>query len=691
MGNGMVSTASNGSLGMLYETAAIELIKASALFDETWYQATYPDVVMLGMPPIEHYLRVGALLGRDPGPGFSTNAYLRANRDVAEAGMNPLYHYVLYGRSEGRELGKGERSVGFYRHRLWAGFSRQALQGLMEYERSEQPALARSARWALAQWFHAHGESVVALDLLRRRGDAPTQSELVAEAKCLSCLARTDELAPLLEHTYADVLGDQRRYVLLNWLNGQPERMGEWLALINELFDAHDLLPLMAREPTRPLALGNLTTGRSVEERHPIKGPLVTVIVPAYNAESSIRIALNGLLEQTWKNLEVIVVDDASEDSTAAIVEALQFVDPRVRLIRHTANRGAYPARNTGARAATGDFIAVHDSDDWSHPQKIERQMAALLSDPHLAVTYSDWVRVDKQLVFVGPWLLSGRFVEKNHSSTLLRRSVFEALGGWDEVNVGGDTEYLWRIEAVYGRSAIRSVLPGLPLSFSLAASDSLTRHKATHVKTIHFGLRRLYREAAQWWHRSNEVLHVGANDGRRFPAPTGNLRGCSDTYDVLALADCSVDNPDLERFCERIVASHLARGAKVAIFHWPVYEGRWNAPVADSVFELCQRQAVALVSPGDSFKAPLIVVADSRLLEFPVDALPRVHGIEQTVLEKDSANTPAVLVDSRIRTLLGGAAGSAKSGDIQRYRPNREESSAIQEVMWARARSPAE
>lgn len=78
-------------------------IRDSGLFDADWYRRRYPDVELMGLDPVEHYFRVGALLGRDPGPGFDTGHYLRTQPDVAAGGDNPLLHYVRHGRLEGRQ------------------------------------------------------------------------------------------------------------------------------------------------------------------------------------------------------------------------------------------------------------------------------------------------------------------------------------------------------------------------------------------------------------------------------------------------------------------------------------------------------------------------------------------------------------------------------------------------------------
>jgi GT2 family glycosyltransferase/glycosyltransferase involved in cell wall biosynthesis len=83
---------------------AVEVLRRSALFDAEWYKRRFPDAEALGMDPAEHYLRIGARLGRDPSPSFDGAAYLAANPDVAAAGMNPLLHFELSGRAEARPL-----------------------------------------------------------------------------------------------------------------------------------------------------------------------------------------------------------------------------------------------------------------------------------------------------------------------------------------------------------------------------------------------------------------------------------------------------------------------------------------------------------------------------------------------------------------------------------------------------------
>ena len=104
--------------------------------------------------------------------------------------------------------------------------------------------------------------------------------------------------------------------------------------------------------------------------------PLVSVIIPIYNRENTIERAVKSVLEQTYSNLEVILVDDGSKDNTLDILSKIK--DNRVKVLCHGSNKGGSAARNTGLKVATGDYIAFLDSDDEWLPQKLELQINIL-------------------------------------------------------------------------------------------------------------------------------------------------------------------------------------------------------------------------------------------------------------------------------------------------------------------------
>lgn len=115
--------------------------------------------------------------------------------------------------------------------------------------------------------------------------------------------------------------------------------------------------------------------------------PVVSVIIPAYNGTPYLAQAIQSVLDQTFSDFELIVVDDVSTDNTPDVVRA--FADPRVRYVLHAKNQGAIAARKTGVGLAAGEVFAFLDQDDTFHPQKLERHVAFLREHPEVGVTYN--------------------------------------------------------------------------------------------------------------------------------------------------------------------------------------------------------------------------------------------------------------------------------------------------------------
>jgi len=100
----------------------------------------------------------------------------------------------------------------------------------------------------------------------------------------------------------------------------------------------------------------------------------ISVVLPTFNRANLVSRAIKSVLAQSHKHLELIIIDDGSDDHTKEVVDS--FTDPRIRYMHHGKNRGGAAARNTGIKAATGDYIAFLDSDDEWFPQKLEKQLA---------------------------------------------------------------------------------------------------------------------------------------------------------------------------------------------------------------------------------------------------------------------------------------------------------------------------
>ena len=101
--------------------------------------------------------------------------------------------------------------------------------------------------------------------------------------------------------------------------------------------------------------------------------PLVSIIIPTFNRHQLLQTAIDTVLQQTYRNIEVIIVDDASSDATAALFA--QYNDSRIKYIRHSTNKGGAAARNTGVLAARGEYVTFLDDDDSYHPTKVQEQV----------------------------------------------------------------------------------------------------------------------------------------------------------------------------------------------------------------------------------------------------------------------------------------------------------------------------
>jgi len=107
--------------------------------------------------------------------------------------------------------------------------------------------------------------------------------------------------------------------------------------------------------------------------------PLVSIIIPVYNVEKFIDQCLHSIVEQTYKNLEIIIVDDNSPDKSGDISDRYSELDSRIKVF-HIQNRGAAGARNLGLDNCTGDYILFVDSDDWLEKNAVEIMLNSLLS-----------------------------------------------------------------------------------------------------------------------------------------------------------------------------------------------------------------------------------------------------------------------------------------------------------------------
>lgn len=167
---------------------------------------------------------------------------------------------------------------------------------------------------------------------------------------------------------------------------------------------------------------------------------LVSVIIPTYKRSDMLPRAINSVLNQTYKNVEVVIVDDNNPDTEWRLKteELMQQYsgDDRVQYVRHTVNKNGAAARNTGIRSARGTVVSFLDDDDYYYPEKIEKQLKFLLEHPEYHAVYCGWDRdgivIPQNSGDMSFDLLSGTHLIYTNVIMMWKEDAL-ACGGWDE------------------------------------------------------------------------------------------------------------------------------------------------------------------------------------------------------------------------------------------------------------------
>ncbi|HEX7034360.1 MAG TPA: glycosyltransferase [Pseudomonadales bacterium] len=524
--------------------------------------------------------------------------------------------------------------------KLWGGFSRSALQDLdiLRSDPKRSPKDRSDAAFRLARWHSVHGNFDEALKEIKASQSLNPSSargprRVIPEALLLCRLGRVEEARSLIEA--ADVAFDPTvRLILANTWNpavsgdtrtAESER--KVLDHVNSIYETFGLSPIEKRDHGAPLSIDNIrgVAGTSVDAREK-----VTVIMPVFNARDTIVTAMTSIAEQSWSNLEVLVVDDASTDDSAEVIADFCSRDQRFRLIRGKENVGSYVCRNLALEVATGDLVTVHDSDDWSHPDKIRCQVEALRSNP-APYNLAMWVRTTTELAFFGNAHTLRELVRPDHSSGLFPRETFRRFGAWDAVRVSADTELYWRIERLLGNEKRmmrrRQVLPECPLAFGRIRDSSLTQSAATRATTIYHGMRREYRDAADCWHAQLGEIEDPNPAARRkpfFPVPSSIVAGSAPGPVVSTLLIADWNAPEMTD--ARI--GHLKRLAALGstgLLHYPRYESDVAEPLDHDVRRVAWANDIRVIVPGESVRATNVIILAARVFEHALDRFPTI------------------------------------------------------------------
>jgi glycosyltransferase involved in cell wall biosynthesis len=183
--------------------------------------------------------------------------------------------------------------------------------------------------------------------------------------------------------------------------------------------------------------------------------PSLSIIIPAHNTEKYLAQAIESVLNQTYTNWELIIIDDASTDTTSVIAEKYAAENPQIKYIRNDQNLGISKTRNKGIALAQGTYIAMLDSDDvWLDREKLALQIAALEQNPQLGLVGTWMKKIDEHGNKIGEIQFAQTDSEIRHSllyrnhiaqsSVMFRKNAALELGGYDETLTTMEDHDLW-------------------------------------------------------------------------------------------------------------------------------------------------------------------------------------------------------------------------------------------------------
>ena len=529
------------------------------------------------------------------------------------------------------------------------GFTERALKDLQNLvAESSEPTLQSKAALQLSLWYadqYSEEGARQCLELLPvalqgENDEVLLRQAAIVEAECQEALGNI-EAAKLAISRALEVR--PYAYLFLARANLEASRSAqiEW---VNKALDLHGISKISFDASAGHPLLDSLRSGQDKQERVEASSDTkVSVIVPVYNAQDTIQTALESVLSQTWTNLEVLVVDDCSTDATVPVVEDYVRRDSRVQLIRTKSNGGTYVARNHALKVATGAFATCHDADDWSHPEKIEKQARHLLSNPLVIGNTSQAALATSDLRFTRKGMLS--YIFGNPSSFMFRRQpVMEAIGFWDCVRLSGDVEFIERVKKVFGDESVVNEATG-PLSFVRQSNSSLTGSEAFGYHGVVRGILKEYKESRTHFHETAENLRYEfPQDSRPFPVPEPMWptreakRGERRHFDVILVSDFRLPAGTTSSNVEEIKAQKRM-GLRTGLIQMYRYD-RPSAKINQKVRELLDGDRVQMLVYGEK------VSCDTLILKFP----PILQDWQQFVPDVEAANVHVIVNQTPLR-----------------------------------------
>jgi hypothetical protein len=392
---------------------------------------------------------------------------------------------------------------------------------------------------------------------------------------------------------------------------GTSAEYSEWLKGFNRPFIENGLSPVQIEAQSYQFnALGGKLEDSIESDKK------VTVIMTCYRPQfETFSVAVRSILNQSWRNLELIVVDDASPPEYEPTLSQIENLDARITVIRLSENGGTYGARNAGIAVATGDFITGQDSDDWSHPQRIALQIDRFAAQPSTVGVLVEAVRVDENLVMASPGRLPQRPCEV---SLMMRRDLALKLGGYIDARKGADSEYRLRLEHYTGSQV--TVLEK-PLYLTRVGHESLSN--ADFRPGWSHPARRAFWNASRFWHETtpSEQLRLDIAGFQPMPIPnrfkiTAPVK--PPEFDAIFAGDWRAHSA-LQRSMLDGARALIKAGKRVGVMQLesPLTTSKETTRLSQDIQQLIGCGEMAEVIPDEDTQTGVLIISDPSVVHF--------------------------------------------------------------------------
>lgn len=514
------------------------------------------------------------------------------------------------------------------------GFVDAGYNEMVEYYNQDKDRdLKEMAAFELALWHSDQytkedaKQALFYLDSIQKDSADFKRQIMILKAENLNFLGKNSEAKQLIENL---INTKQHPDLLLSYVNlvEEPSEKIKWINKVYQLYQ----LPEVNLNGADSKSLYDQLTVDNIPTKKVNRKERVTIIIPVFNAETVLPTALTSLQNQTWENLEIIVVDDCSKDNTIAMAEEFAKKDPRIKVLQTEQNGGPYIARNIALNHATGDFVTINDADDWSHPCKIQVQAEHLINNPKIIGNTSEQARLTEDLNFYRRGK-PGLYIFGNMSSFMFRRKEFrDKIGYWDSVRFGADSEAIKRIKQAFGEKSIVELQTG-PLSFQRQSSGSLTGNSAFGFPGYFMGARKEYLEAQLDYHQKAEsIKYTFPQEKRPFPIPEPMKpvreveKGSRRHFDVIIVSDFRLEGGSTLSSLEEIKAQRKM-GFKTGLVQLARFDYVPNKKINPLIRNMIDGDLVQMIVYGEKVSCDLLILRYPPILEHYQRYIPDIQA----------------------------------------------------------------